>query len=218
MNKVLIVDDSKTAQIVLSSILEAEYFVEVMDDAASAITAVETSPPDLILLDVNMPGMDGFELCKFLKESNHSRDIPVIFITALDSEIEKVMGFESGGDDYVVKPVYPLELLARVKAHLGARKARLDAVAMERMIVFKEMAVALCHEINNPLTTVNAYLYLLQRDLPENGVQINEIVAGLTAEIARISDITSRLSDATSASTITYNRGIKMIDLQRQGQ
>lgn len=218
MDRILIIDDSKTAQLVLSSILESEYLIDIKDDAVSAIVAVESKPPDLILLDVNMPVMDGFEACKILRQNSNSKDIPIIFITSLDSETEKFRGFEAGADDYVVKPVYPLELVARVKAHLGARKARLDAVAMERMTVFREMAVALCHEINNPLTSVNAYLHLLKRELPENSDQLKEIISALQLEVGRISDITSRLSAATSASTTIYHRDIRMIDLNNQGQ
>lgn len=216
MYRVMIIDDSKTAQTILASILEPEYLVEIKNDAVSALAAIESFPPDLILLDVNMPGMDGFEACKILKQREKSRDIPIIFITSLDSEMEKFAGFEAGGDDYVVKPVYPLELIARVRAHLGARKARLDAVAMERMAVFREIAVALCHEINNPLTSVNAYLHILKRDLSAQHEPLHRVVCNLQTEIGRIANITSRLSSATSASVTKYHRNINMIDLGSQ--
>ncbi len=213
MDKVLIVDDSKAAQTVIAAILGKEFLIELMDDAISALAAIELSPPDIILLDVNMPIMDGFEACRTLKNSENTKEIPIIFITSLDSEDERVKGFEAGADDYVVKPVLPLELLARIRAHLGARKSRHDALVLERMTVFKEMTVTLCHEINNPLTTVNAYLHLLLRE--DTGEKVKEIVAAVQVEIGRIAEITAKLSEATSVATTRYHRDINMIDLSR---
>jgi len=213
MDRILIVEDSKTAQAVFASILESEYLLEIKDDAVSALAAAESEPPDLILLDIHMPVMDGFEACRLLKQNERTRDIPIIFISSLDSENEKVKGFEAGADDYIVKPVLPLELIARVRAHLGARKSRLNALAVERMAVFREIAVTLCHEINNPLTTVNAYLHFLQRDFPEIGEPVKVIIAAIKIETDRIAAITATLAEATSAATISYNRDIKMIDL-----
>jgi len=215
MDKILLIDDSKTAQAVLASILDAEYLLEMRDDAISALDDVETVLPDLILLDIHMPDMDGFEACRILKQGEITRDIPIIFITTLDSENEKVKGFEAGADDYVVKPVYPLELVARVRAQIGARKSRLHALSMERMSVFKEMAVTLCHEINNPLTYVNAYLHVLQRDFPELGDPVKDIVSAIQAETSRVSEIVSTLSEATTVASTIYQRDIRMFDLNR---
>ena len=217
MDKILIVDDSKTAQAVLSLILDAEYLIDIRDNAISALSIAGSDLPDLILLDIHMPDMDGFEACRVLKQREHTRDIPIIFITSLDSELEKVRGFEAGADDYIVKPVYPLELVARVRAHIGARKSRLHALSMERMSVFKEMAVTLCHEINNPLTSVNAYLHLLKRDFPELGDPVKEIVAAIQVEANRVSEIIETLSEATTVATTIYNRDVKMFDLNRCG-
>jgi response regulator RpfG family c-di-GMP phosphodiesterase len=162
-----------------------------------------------------MPVMDGFEACRILKQVEKTKDIPVIFITSLDSENEKVKGFEAGADDYVVKPVYPSELIARVRAHLGARKSQLHALSMERMSVFKEMAVTLCHEINNPLTSVNAYLHILQREFPELSDPVKDIIAAIQVDTGRVANIIATLSDATIAATTKYQRDIKMIDLSR---
>jgi DNA-binding response OmpR family regulator len=215
MDRILIIDDSKTAQAVLASILESEYLIEMKDDAISALAAVESDPPDLILLDVHMPDLDGFEACRIFKQRESTRDIPVIFITTLDLDTEKARGFEAGADDYIVKPVYPLELIARVRAHIGARKSRLNALAMERLAVFREMAVTLCHEINNPLTSVNAYLYVLRRDFPDLAEQVKEIVNGIQAEARRITEIIAALSEATTVVTTTYHRDVKMFDLNK---
>jgi Response regulator containing a CheY-like receiver domain and a GGDEF domain len=215
MDKVMIIDDSKTAQAVLASILDEEYLLDIKDDAISALAVAESDLPDLFLLDIHMPDMDGFEACRILKQRESTRDIPIIFITTLDSENEKVKGFAVGADDYVVKPVYPLELIARVRAQIGARKSRLHALSMERMSVFKEMAVTLCHEINNPLTSVNAYLHLLQRDFPELGDPVKDIVSAIQVESSRVSEIVSTLSEATTVASTIYHRDIRMFDLNR---
>lgn len=213
MNRIMIVDDSVTAQMILADILDSEYLVDIKGDAASALAAIKSDPPDLILLDIYMPVVDGFEACRVLKQNELTRDIPIIFVSTLDSENEKARGFEAGADDYIVKPVLPLELLARVRAHLGACKSRRDAIAMERLVVFRELAVTLSHEINNPLTTVNAYLHFLQRDFPEISEPGREIIAALKIEVERIAAITATLAEATSAATTRYNRDISMIDL-----
>ena len=213
MDKILIVDDSKTAQAIFASILGSEYLLEIRDDAVSALAAIAVNPPDLILLDIQMPVMNGFEACRLLKQNELTRDIPIVFISSMELETEKVKGFEAGADDYIVKPVLPLELIARVRAHLGARRSRLDAIAMERLVVFRELAVTLCHEINNPLTTVNAYLHVLQRDFAATSETVRDIIAALKVETDRIAAITAKLAEATSAVTTRYNQDITMIDL-----
>ena len=84
-------------------------------------------PPDLILLDIMMPGMNGYEVCRRLKADERTKEVPVVFITALDDVASKVKGFETGGTDYISKPFEPLEVHARVKSLLEAKAFR-DAV------------------------------------------------------------------------------------------
>jgi DNA-binding response OmpR family regulator len=87
----------------------------------AALKGIETALPDLILLDIRMPDMDGFEVCQRLKMNEHAKEIPVIFISALDELSDKVRGFEVGGVDYITKPFQLEEVLARVKTHLTLR-------------------------------------------------------------------------------------------------
>lgn len=213
MEKILIIDDSKVTQSMLTEVFLDSYDLEFRDDGLSGIAAAVDTNPDLILLDIHMPGIDGFEVCKTLKSAKETRNIPVIFITSFDAEKEKVKGFESGADDYVVKPFYPQELQARVKAHLASHRSRKQSLEMERLAVFKELAVALCHEINNPLTTIFAYLHVLQvesSNIPESSKQI---VAGIRTEVKRIHEVTGRLLQATKAVKTNYTSEIEMIDL-----
>lgn len=121
-NLILIVDDNPTNLSVIASTLTNNGFeIAVEADGESAIAQVELNPPDLILLDVKMPGIDGFETCDRLKKNPQTQDIPVIFMTALSETTDKVKGFSLGAVDYITKPFQQEEVLARVRLHLRLR-------------------------------------------------------------------------------------------------
>lgn len=117
--KILIIDDSRTNLIFLSNILENEgYEIFCATDGMGGMLEVRQKKPQLILLDVDMPDMNGFEVCRLLKEDENTQSIPVIFISAMDEVEDKIKGFESGGVDYVTKPFQLEEIIMRVKTHL----------------------------------------------------------------------------------------------------
>ncbi len=121
--KILIVDDTPTNLLLLNGILRTEkYEVHAASDGESALRFVQNSRPDLILLDIKMPGMDGFSVCEHLKADERTRNIPIIFISALEEVADKVKSFQLGGVDYITKPVRAQEVLARVKTHLTLRR------------------------------------------------------------------------------------------------
>lgn len=120
---ILIVDDNPTNLEVLSeSLIQRGYQVAVALDGESALEQVDYHPPELILLDCMMPGIDGFETCKRLKENPETHSIPVIFMTALSDSANKVKGLSLGAIDYITKPFQQAEVLARVKVHLEIQK------------------------------------------------------------------------------------------------
>lgn len=121
---VLVVDDTETNIDILVEALDEGYNVSVAMDGASALDAVEEEPPDLILLDIMMPGMDGYEVCRKLKSNDQTAEIPVIFLTALSEIKSKTKGFELGAVDYITKPFEILEVKARVQTHLTLKEAR----------------------------------------------------------------------------------------------
>ena len=119
---ILIVDDTLENLRVLSSILTEEgYKVRSVPNGPMALTVARSALPDLVLLDINMPEMDGYEVCQHLKEDGRTREIPVIFISALDEALDKVKAFTVGGVDYITKPFQFEEALARVENHLALR-------------------------------------------------------------------------------------------------
>lgn len=122
--KILIVDDVPANIRVLAESLKNEYQIFFATDADKAIEVAEKQSPDLILMDVNMPGINGFDACKILKSKPGTSDIPVIFLTADTNNESIVRGFNAGGVDYITKPFGKEELTARVKTHIELKKSR----------------------------------------------------------------------------------------------
>ena len=120
---VLVVDDTEANVDILVEALSDDYEVAVAMDGPSALDAVAQEPPDLVLLDIMMPGMDGYEVCSRLKADGHG-ELPVLFITALGDMGSKTRAFEAGGVDYITKPFEILEVKARVRTHLSLLEAR----------------------------------------------------------------------------------------------
>jgi putative two-component system response regulator len=122
--RVLIIDDSAGVIEVLESILCVNHEVSFACSGAEGLALAERYPTDLILLDVMMPGMDGFEVCRRLKESPVTHDTPVIFLTGLESAVDEEFGLSLGAEDFISKPVSPPVLLARVRNHLQLASSR----------------------------------------------------------------------------------------------
>lgn len=119
MATILVVDDEEPIQELLRFNLEKEgYLVCVAKDGQEALKQVENDQPDLLVLDLMLPGMDGLEVCRKLRSNPKFQQIPIIMLTAKGEEIDKVLGLEFGADDYMTKPFSPRELLARIKARL----------------------------------------------------------------------------------------------------
>ncbi len=134
--RILVVDDHPSSRMTAVALLSVEGYDVV--EAESGITALESVAhltPDLILLDVMMPGMDGFEVCRQLKEDEHTRLIPVIFITALNDRRSRLRGIEAGGDDFLTKPFDQLELSARVKSLVRSKRLNEDLDHAEQALL-----------------------------------------------------------------------------------
>lgn len=115
---VLVVDDTETNREILAATLDKDYEVSVAIDGKSALEIIEARTPDLVLLDIRMPGIDGYEVCRRLKEDPNTRDIPIVFITGMNHVQDKTRGFKMGAVDYITKPFEIYEVKERVKTHL----------------------------------------------------------------------------------------------------
>ena len=122
---ILIVDDNRDNLTVIGGLLKGEYHVRVANSGERALQVAVTQPiPDLILLDIMMPGMDGYETLRHLRQMPETRDIPVIFVTAMSADEDEEAGLGLGAVDYVTKPIRPAILSARVRTHLALTQAR----------------------------------------------------------------------------------------------
>lgn len=122
---ILIVDDQPTnLKVLLSFLKEHGFDIHIAENGNRALQVLENYQPDLILLDVMMPGMDGFETCRQIKKNEKTVSIPIIFMTALDSVEDKVAGFEAGGVDYITKPLQQVEVLARINTHITLHRQK----------------------------------------------------------------------------------------------
>jgi len=120
--RILLVDDTPAnLSLLIDALSEAGHEVLVAENGRSALAVLDHTTPDLVLMDVVMPGWDGIETCRQVKARPECRDLPVIFMTAVGDAPERLRAFEAGGVDYITKPIYPPEVLARVSAHLQIR-------------------------------------------------------------------------------------------------
>lgn len=208
----LIVDDNPVNIQLLGATLKREgYLLEVARNGVQAVEVVAQSPPDLILLDVVMPEMDGHEACRRLKEDPDTRDIPVIFLTARTEPEDVVRGFELGAADYVAKPFNTAELLARVRTHLALRAAQRQLVEAERLKTLVEAAGGAAHEINQPLQAITTRLELAAMDVDPDSPQAEAIRYAL-AQVGRIVEIIGRMKAVHRYATRPYPGGRKIVD------
>jgi two-component system sensor histidine kinase/response regulator len=180
---ILIVDDALPNLRLLSRMLKNNnYQVRAISNSTMVKTVVEADPPDLILLDITMPGQDGYQVCELLKANQLTKDIPVIFISALDDVLDKVKAFSVGGIDYITKPFQVEEVLARVETHLTIRtlqkqlnmKVRDLETLTENLFQANEdlrasndelnaFAHTVAHDLKNPLASTLLSIDLLER-------------------------------------------------------
>lgn len=150
---ILIVDDKKENLKYLSKILEESYNIRATTDPSMVLEFLENFTPDLILLDINMPQIDGYTLCRTIKSKQKFQDIPIIFISAYEDIDHKVLAFENGGVDYITKPFEPREVIARVITQIEVAKSKKtisELLHQQNMFIKKIM-----HEMNTPLSIIS---------------------------------------------------------------
>lgn len=210
-SNILVVDDTlANLQLLVEILTEHGYKVRPAKDGLQALSTIQNVVIDLILLDINMPQMDGYEVCTKLKSDPKTRDIPVIFISALNDVIDKVKAFEVGGVDYVTKPFQVEEVLARVQTHLALRQlqsnwqskheelalanqelantlgrlqtTQQELVQSEKMAALGQLISGIAHEINTPLGAIRASVSNVFKYLQEIFEELPHILDILSAE------------------------------------
>ena len=148
IEKILVVEDDKhIAKLVKYNLDKAGFETRVVITGEDAIDVLDQSPVDLIVLDIMLPKMDGFEVCRRLRQNDRYAHIPVIMLTARGEEVDRVVGFELGADDYMVKPFSPRELILRVKAILKRRQPQKNRSTKEIIEIDKLKIDVIRHKV-----------------------------------------------------------------------
>ncbi len=171
---VVIVDDvPDNLQLLTRTLRQHGYQVRAAATALMGLATIQAEPPDLVLLDLMLPDLDGWEVCRRLKESPETADIPIIFLTARNQTRDVVRAFQVGGVDYVSKPFQVEELLARIRTHIRLRRAECERARMERRLhetqkleSLVSLASGVAHDFNNLLTVILGNAELVRMELP----------------------------------------------------
>ncbi|MCE1245228.1 MAG: hybrid sensor histidine kinase/response regulator [Firmicutes bacterium] len=198
---IMIIDDSPNNLMILGRMLKEQgYQVYSFPRGDFALKAAAKKPPDLILLDIKMPGMNGYEVCKRLKDSNSLSEIPVIFISALDEAIDKVQAFGAGGVDYITKPFQFEEVRVRIENQLkirrlqGELKAKYEALK-EQEELKDNLTHMIVHDIGSVLTSTVLVLQMLMLDAECIGGENFDMLASANQSVVQITEMVNSLLD-----------------------
>ncbi|WP_338669804.1 hybrid sensor histidine kinase/response regulator [Pseudodesulfovibrio methanolicus] len=217
---ILLVDDQPENITIMIEALHSLYTLLAATDGATALERVAGEPrPDLVLLDVMMPGMTGHEVCSQIKSNPATRDIPVIFVTSLDAPDDEARGLRIGASDYITKPISPPVVQARVRAHLDLKRAREQLQSQntaleervrertaeviqaqrERVESLKHFADAMAHQIRNPVMSIGGIAGLLLRKTPE-GSPLATYAEAVREDSLRLESLVGVISEYVSLS------------------
>jgi len=211
---ILLIDDNKLNARMIDLILKNDNFsVMSTTSGQEGLELAESKKPDLILLDIMMPIMDGFEVCRRLKTSEMTRDIPVIFLTSKSDSDGVVKGFELGAADYVTRPFNRTELLARLRTHLALRDSQNKVVDLERKNSILAMGATTNHEINQPLTVLTGNLFLLEQSLKniELSAEQTESIRKMDAAVMKIKELLAKYQNPGDTRFQTYSGDSKLV-------
>ncbi|AFY40349.1 response regulator receiver sensor signal transduction histidine kinase [[Leptolyngbya] sp. PCC 7376] len=236
---IFVVDDNTVNLSMMSKFLtRVGYSVRVAKDGQSALKKIAYEQPELILLDIMMPGMDGFETCQALKALPETKDIPIIFMTALAETVDKVKGLSVGAVDYITKPFQQDEVLARLRIQLKLRalnkqiesqnavlhktveqlqRTQTQMIAQEKLASLGNLTAGIAHELRNPLNFVINFAESSQELMDELKTEINNNVDQLPADsAANISELIGFLNDNAAATLKHGQRASQIISSMMQ--
>jgi PAS domain S-box-containing protein len=213
--RILLVDDNADMQDYLTRILSEHVQVEAVADGAAALAAATERVPDLVLSDVMMPGLDGFELLKALRADARTREVPIILLSARTGEESVVEGLQAGADDYLIKPFSATELVTRVLAHLQMAHLRLEALRQERTTSRRkdEMLSTVSHELNTPLVAILGWTRLLRTN-PSNQSMLMKSLETIERNATLQAKLISDLLDISRITAGKLHLNLQPVELQ----
>ncbi|MDY7040972.1 MAG: response regulator [Chloroflexota bacterium] len=216
--RILLIDDDEEVSAVVIRFLRSDgYDVQHAASGQDGLDIVRRKRPDLLLLDVSLPDIDGFEVCRRLRSDPRTEQLNILMLTGRGSVDARVTGLESGADDYLTKPFDPEELLARIQAQLRLKVLRDRLVEMEKVATIGQMVITLSHEINNPLTAIIWHASLLHErmeslsGIPPDVLDALEVIG---REAQRIKRVLVKLARVTRPVVKEYLPGTSMIDVE----
>ena len=206
---VMIVDDlPANLRLLVRMLRNQQYRVRPFPNGRLALSSAEQDPPDLIVLDISMPEMDGYEVCQVLKSRDRLKDIPVIFLSALDDTADKVRAFRAGGVDYITKPFQLEEIRARINTHLPRRKLEREQKTrneqlqsslgrLQELEAFRDGLVhMLVHDMRSPLTSILNNCEFLNHTLDTSPVSESfEVLSDVQSSAQRLAEMINELLD-----------------------
>ena len=183
---ILVVDDDPAIINIMTAILAKNgYRILIARDGSGCIEMTKKMSADLIILDIDMPQMNGIEVCTILKNDPNTKEVPIIFLTGLPGNDTLKVAFDCGGTDYVCKPINRIELLSRIKSVLNNQRLNKIRLDKEKLLSILEMAGAVCHELNQPLQSISMTFEIIMEDLSRN-TEMCKYVDEISQEIDRM--------------------------------
>ncbi|MCZ6701760.1 MAG: response regulator [Ignavibacteria bacterium] len=217
MKRILVIDDLPENVFMLQDRLEHEgYEIITAYDGKNGMEKAQTELPDLILLDVMMPGINGIEVCKTLVNNKKTSDIPIILVTAKTGAEDTKDGLDAGAYDYIKKPFNKIELLARVKSALKLSEANKLLLLTEKRSTFFATVVTANHKIKQPLTLLSLSSAAIKRELTKDEIS-KDVLTGklkyIDAAVKEITDVLDQLNSIREPVLSDYTGDIKMIKI-----
>jgi two-component system cell cycle response regulator len=220
MKKILVIDDLPENVFMLQDRLENEgYEVITAYDGKSGIEKALNDLPDLVLLDVMMPGITGLEVCTTLVSNPTTSNIPIILVTAKAGAEDTKEGLEAGAYDYIKKPFNRIELLARVTSALKLSEATKRLIDSEKRNTFAATVVTANHKIKQPLTLMSLSLAAIKRELNKEDISkenIQKRLSYIESGIMEINDVLNQLNSIKKPIFSEYIKNIKMIEVDKK--
>ena len=202
--EILIVDDDQISATTLAKRLERrDFVVRMVNNPLHAVDEVKTHSPELVLLDIVMPELDGISVLKELRKLHDSQSLPIIMVTALDDSFDLVEAFKEGANDFITKPVNIDVVAARAKAHLSVSDLQRENLRKGELETVTAMVATYNHEINNPLAIAIGGLEALERKSPDVDQKSLNMVRN---SLNKIVEITRKIEELSNAQDVDYDQ------------
>jgi len=207
----LVVEDNADLRVYMADVLSSRYRVRTARDGQQALDMAAAGGIEVVVSDVAMPRMDGYELCRRLRQLDTAQAVPIILVTAAGHLTRVLEGFDAGADDYVTKPFHPRELLARVDVHVKLRSMVREVAQRERLATLGTVAASVAHQVRNPLTTLVSGLPAMRRRLSDKldppSLEMLETMLDCSERIQRTTNDLLDLSRVDRSEVATFKPG-----------